>query len=760
MRMFTALASETSDPSRTRPDGDIYEVEDEEDLPDAAKSGRTLMLADEEDGAEFPVHVWVVNSDDGRYTGLSDKNELPKGRGMLFDWEEYSIHGLVMRDMNFAVDMAFLDEDGRVQKIVQNAEPGEEASHSAFCRYAIELPAGTAKEQGITEDGAWRVYVDKGEESDGEKVPVDNVHEAPDDVTVHHDEEIGLYYEKSQNDGVSKSGPKIHDLDKSAEYPEAAPDEAPEEVREAVSRFREEVPDGVKVDTPLLYWLLGASTPAYKMGKGDAEYQDEPKDSNYCGNCEYAYYSNETGNLICSQIRGPIDWDGWCKFWDETEPEPTLADVFRDPDGRIENLLKQMDVDVFQINAPEDSDYEESVLAVGVDFPNHDVYVDWNLDAWGDDQLDDAHVSIYGSIEDLEQVADGEIEFLDTVSADKSLDKRRVYIDDPSEAPQDVQVQEGDQGGYYYETGDASGEQTDDDTDDEEEFEAPDLGEPLSFGDLEEDAGVVVEVDGEQEVGNVISVTTAEETIGDPSASISTDTGGYYDFEEVDEVYEKPEDYVSPRWQEVRQSFDSETAPDGFDITQADHMGSLMDYGIIGGADVDNMQIAEMGDEQMFLRQGEDAGQQAEAADLYNELGVATPRVYHDENSETLVTEEVDGVTADEAGEIDSQSFVDAMAASTLLGNFDVGSDNLMVDDGEVILFDFDQVGQPPEEFDTEAIHMWIESVGPDDVGVEDVQGRLEELAQDIDPEALEGEGVGATLGEYAQQVQSGEFSL
>lgn len=35
-------------------------------------------------------------------------------------------------------------------------------------------------------------------------------------------------------------------------------------------------------------------------------------------------------------------------------------------------------------------------------------------------------------------------------------EKGRVYVDDPSEAPDDVQVQEGDQGGYFYETGQTS----------------------------------------------------------------------------------------------------------------------------------------------------------------------------------------------------------------------------------------------------------------------------------------------------------------
>lgn len=40
---------------------------------------------------------------------------------------------------------------------------------------------------------------------------------------------------------------------------------------------------------------------------------------------------------------------------------------------------------------------------------------------------------------------------------DHIVSKERVYINDPSEAPEDAQVEEGPHGGYYYETGGGSG---------------------------------------------------------------------------------------------------------------------------------------------------------------------------------------------------------------------------------------------------------------------------------------------------------------
>ena len=40
---------------------------------------------------------------------------------------------------------------------------------------------------------------------------------------------------------------------------------------------------------------------------------------------------------------------------------------------------------------------------------------------------------------------------------ESKIGKNRVYISDPSEAPEGINVQEGGRGGYYYETGDSDG---------------------------------------------------------------------------------------------------------------------------------------------------------------------------------------------------------------------------------------------------------------------------------------------------------------
>ena len=74
--------------------------------------------------------------------------------------------------------------------------------------------------------------------------------------------------------------------------------------------------------------------------------------------------------------------------------------------------------DVFRVTAPEDDadDYEDDILGIGVDFPKSDVYVDWRNEVFPD-ELDDPHVSVYGSIADLEQATGNDTEQLDTLDA-------------------------------------------------------------------------------------------------------------------------------------------------------------------------------------------------------------------------------------------------------------------------------------------------------------------------------------------------------
>lgn len=90
---------------------------------------------------------------------------------------------------------------------------------------------------------------------------------------------------------------------------------AQKEVQQAIQRWRD-LPESVRRETPLLYWLLGSGTPPYKMDKGEAEYTDESEvEGQTCKNCQFAYLHLSNKRFICSQISGEIKPPGWCRLW-------------------------------------------------------------------------------------------------------------------------------------------------------------------------------------------------------------------------------------------------------------------------------------------------------------------------------------------------------------------------------------------------------------------------------------------------------------
>lgn len=85
------------------------------------------------------------------------------------------------------------------------------------------------------------------------------------------------------------------------------------EVKAALKRWFS-LPEDERSNEVLLYWLLGAGTPAYKMSKKESKYTDKAKGDHNCGNCEFTYHKLSGDRYICSQISGDIKLPGWCKL--------------------------------------------------------------------------------------------------------------------------------------------------------------------------------------------------------------------------------------------------------------------------------------------------------------------------------------------------------------------------------------------------------------------------------------------------------------
>ena len=79
-------------------------------------------------------------------------------KGLMFDRELLPGHGLVLTPcssihmffMRFAIDVAFVDVDGKVLRVVNGIRPWRATSFVRRAKSAIELPAGTLASNGVS----------------------------------------------------------------------------------------------------------------------------------------------------------------------------------------------------------------------------------------------------------------------------------------------------------------------------------------------------------------------------------------------------------------------------------------------------------------------------------------------------------------------------------------------------------------------------------------------------------------------------------
>lgn len=116
--------------------------------------GRTIddtctIISNETSQEEVCVQLERVSSPADVRQGLSGREELALEEGMLFDFGREAEHCMWMKDMNFALDIIWLDNDGTVVSALSNVSP--ESYPEVFCneeapaRYVLEVNAGIAE---------------------------------------------------------------------------------------------------------------------------------------------------------------------------------------------------------------------------------------------------------------------------------------------------------------------------------------------------------------------------------------------------------------------------------------------------------------------------------------------------------------------------------------------------------------------------------------------------------------------------------------
>ena len=123
--------------------------------PPWAEEQAEVRVLEADTGDELAVvDAEVADTRAERYTGLSDHDSLADGEGMLFVHSSEGERTYVMREMEFDIDIVFVDADRKITSIEEARAPeadedGEDLEYTGQAQYVLEVPRGYADEMGI-----------------------------------------------------------------------------------------------------------------------------------------------------------------------------------------------------------------------------------------------------------------------------------------------------------------------------------------------------------------------------------------------------------------------------------------------------------------------------------------------------------------------------------------------------------------------------------------------------------------------------------
>lgn len=97
--------------------------------------------------------VMIADSDTERQQGLSGRKSLGQHEGMLFVFDIPAQHRFWMKDMNFPIDIVWIDSNFTVVDITHSLSPNtfpQAFAPTLPAQYVLEIPAGSAEKFGIT----------------------------------------------------------------------------------------------------------------------------------------------------------------------------------------------------------------------------------------------------------------------------------------------------------------------------------------------------------------------------------------------------------------------------------------------------------------------------------------------------------------------------------------------------------------------------------------------------------------------------------
>lgn len=111
--------------------------------PELPKEPLTIVTRD---GKEYDFSVEMALTADQQEVGEMFRPSVPANGGMLFDWGLPRESAMWMKNTDAALDMIFINPDGSIRAITENAVPHSLANISSRgpVRATLEVAAGTA----------------------------------------------------------------------------------------------------------------------------------------------------------------------------------------------------------------------------------------------------------------------------------------------------------------------------------------------------------------------------------------------------------------------------------------------------------------------------------------------------------------------------------------------------------------------------------------------------------------------------------------
>ena len=120
-------------------------------LAEPAETNGTAVIVEDANGTQLAtVDVRLAETREERITGLSRTDSLENGSGMLFVHPEEDSQSYVMRNMSFAIDIIFIDSEGRITTVHHASVPEEGGgSYPGRGKYVLEVPRGWSNATGV-----------------------------------------------------------------------------------------------------------------------------------------------------------------------------------------------------------------------------------------------------------------------------------------------------------------------------------------------------------------------------------------------------------------------------------------------------------------------------------------------------------------------------------------------------------------------------------------------------------------------------------